>query len=380
MQTPAGTDNDSDGLAIGRKDPFSRNIVEKRRLSEQLEKVVLRIQALSGLENFWRPVPFHHLQTTAMGGPVVIINLSSYHSDILIVRLSDPVVHIPTPTNFFDWVTKLADSLSATWATLSAYWSYSVKEGGQHRGWTQPDPGLFWNANFPQLLGDRLPHQLIQVLPDVLQCASIFDSSRVLPFSGVSEPDRSLRGVDSETRGIVSLNGSGSVTSIAGKAATPENVIACLPTGALCMLRRAAIEAGWPFGSSFKFLLQHNTHLSLLRVAKPHLPKAELAFLTAFHTTELTERFSGFKRVIGAMWAMADEDGQDLSEHFYRKIFSAGAQVASYGSEESAKALRYESQKLRAEKGVSLLSAMELDQRGRIWDSDVSRFALTMAG
>jgi hypothetical protein len=30
------------------------------------------------------------------------------------------------------------------------------------------------------------------------------------------------------------------------------------------------------------------------------------------------------------MWAMADEDGPNISEYFYRKMFSAGVQVAGY--------------------------------------------------
>ena len=104
----------SDGVAIGRKDTFARDLAEKRRLSGELDKVVLRIQALPGFENFWRPVPFRHLQTAAIGGPVVIVNLSKYSSDILILRSNHPVVHIPTPTNFFDRVTKLAHQLSET--------------------------------------------------------------------------------------------------------------------------------------------------------------------------------------------------------------------------------------------------------------------------
>jgi hemoglobin-like flavoprotein len=52
------------------------------------------------------------------------------------------------------------------------------------------------------------------------------------------------------------------------------------------------------------------------------------------------------------MWAMVDEDGQELSEHFYRKMFSAGAQVASY--EQSARALQYATQKLRTKRRISL--------------------------
>ena len=89
VQTPAGTDDD--GVVIGRKDTFARDLAEKRRLSGELDKVVSRIQALPGFENFWRPIPFRHLQTAAMGGPIVIINLSKYHSDILIIR-SNPLL------------------------------------------------------------------------------------------------------------------------------------------------------------------------------------------------------------------------------------------------------------------------------------------------
>jgi hypothetical protein len=51
------------------------------------------------------------------------------------------------------------------------------------------------------------------------------------------------------------------------------------------------------------------------------------------------------------MLAIADEDGQDLSVHFYSKMFAAGVQSASY--EKSARALRHATQKLRT-KGISL--------------------------
>jgi CHAT domain-containing protein len=163
----------------------------------------------------------------------------------------------------------------------------------------------------------------------------------------------------------VSLVGSDSVTSISGKAATPENVIACLPTHTWVHFAcHGMLKPGRPFESSF--LLQRDSYLSLLRIAKAHLPKAELAFLAACHTAELTEgdtpdevlhltaamQFSGFRSVIGTMWAMVDEDGQDLSEYFYRNMFAARSQGASY--EQSASALRHAVQKLRKEKRVSL--------------------------
>ncbi|KAI0246757.1 CHAT domain-containing protein [Lactifluus subvellereus] len=402
VQTPAGTDDDS--VAIGRKDTFARDLVEKRRLSEELDKVVLRIQALPGFENFWRPIPFRHLQTAAMSGPVVIINLSKYRSDILIIRSNHPVVYIPTPTNFFYRVTKLAHQLSEirksyrleskrydrvlrqTLEELSELVGQPVAnrlmELGipeQSRIWLCPTSVL---ASLPiHAAGPISSHTNVKrYLCDIYVCSytpslSALIASRSGNLSGsasgqsslliVGQPDETLPGVDSETRSIESLVGSGSVTRIAGEAATPENVIAHLPMHPWVHFAcHGMLQPGRPFDSSF--LLQHNTHLTLLRIAKSHLRIAELAFLAACHTAELADdgtpdevlhltaamQFSGFRSVIGTMWAMADKDGKDLSEHFYSKMFAAGAQVASY--EQSARALRHATQKLRTKKGISL--------------------------
>ncbi|KAI0247150.1 CHAT domain-containing protein [Lactifluus subvellereus] len=402
VHTPAGTDVDD--VMIGRRDTFARDLAEKRRLSEELDKVVLRIQALPGFENFWRPIPFRHLQTAAVGGPVVIINLSEYRSDILIVRSNHPVVHIPTPTNFFDRITKLAHQLSETRKThlleskkYDRVLRQTLEELSELVG--QPVANRLMELGIPEQSRIWLcPTSVLASLPihaagpislhtnvkryicDIYVCsytpslsALIASISRDLSGSRsglqslliVGQPDKSLPGVDLETRGIECLVGSGSVTRITGKAATPENVIAHLPTHPWVHFAcHGMLQPGRPFESSF--LLQHNTHLTLLRIAKSHLPTAELAFLAACHTAELTEdgtpdevlhltaamQFSGFRSVIGTMWAMVDEDGQDLSEYFYGKVFAAGAQVASY--EKSARALRHATQKLRTEKGVSL--------------------------
>ncbi|KAI0252357.1 CHAT domain-containing protein [Lactifluus subvellereus] len=400
VQTPAQTDDDGD--AIGRKDTFARDLAEKRRLSGELDKVVLRIQALPGFENFWRPIPFRHLQTAAMGGPVVIINLSECRSDILIVRSNHPVVHIPTPTNFFDRVTELAHQLSETRKnyrleskTYNRVLRQTLEELSELVG--QPVANRLMKLGIPEQSRIWLcPTSVLASLPihaagpisshtnvkrylcDIYVCSytpslSALIASRSHNLSGsasrqpslliVGQPDESLPGVDSETRSIECLVGSGSVTRIAGEAATPENVIAHLPMHPWVHFAcHGMLQPGRPFESSF--LLQ-DTHLTLLRIAKSHLPTAELAFLAACHTAELTDdgtpdevlhltaamQFSGFSSVIGTMWAMVDEDGQDLSEYFYSKMF-AGTQVASY--EMSAMALRHATRKLRAEQRVSL--------------------------
>jgi CHAT domain-containing protein len=402
MQTQAGVDDD--GVTIGRNDAFARDLAEKRRLSSELDKVVLRIQALPEFENFWKPIPFRHLQTAALGGPVVIINLSRYRSDVLIILSNHPVVHIHTPTNFFDRITRLADQLSETRKTqrleskrydrvlretleeLSELVGQPVANRLQQLG--IPEQSRIWLcptsvlASLPIHAAGPIPSDMRvkRYLCDIYVCSytpslSALIASRSPNLSGsasggpslliVGQPDESLPGVDSETRTIECLVGSGSVTRIAGEAATPENVTARLPMHAWVHFAcHGVLKPGRPFESSF--LLQHKTHLTLLRIAKSHLPAAELAFLAACHTAELAEdgtpdevlhltaamQFSGFSSVIGTMWAMVDEDGRDLSEHFYSKMFAAGVENASY--EKSARALRHATQKLRATKGISL--------------------------
>ena len=402
VPTPTGTDDD--GVAIRSKDLFARDLAEKRRLSGELDTVVSRIQALPGFENFWKPVPFCHLQTAAIGGPVVIINLSQYCSDILIIRSDHPIDHIPTPTNFFARVTKLAHKLSETRRNhplesieyddvlrdtlkeLSELVGQPVAnrliELGvpeQSRIWLCPTSVL---ASLPiHAAGPISSHTNVKrYLFDLYVCSytpslSALIASRSRDLSGsasgqpslliVGQPDESLPGVDSETRSIESLAGSGYVTRIAGEAATPEKVIARLPMHSWVHFAcHGVLQPGRPFESSF--LLQDKTHLTLLRIAKSRLPTAELAFLAACHTAELAEdgtpdevlhltaamQFSGFRSVIGTMWAMVDEDGEDLSMHFYSKMFSVGVESVSY--EKSARALRYATRKLRSEKRVSL--------------------------
>ncbi|KAI0252428.1 CHAT domain-containing protein [Lactifluus subvellereus] len=400
-QTSSGTNDDD---LAGRVDTFSRDLADKRRLSDELEEVILQIRTLPGFENFRRPTPFSLLQTAAIGGPVIIINLSSFRSDILIVRSSQPVVHITTSPNFFDTVTKLAHRLSETrrsnlleskqygrvlrqtLETLYELVGQPIVETLRELG--IPEQSHIWLC--PTFALTSLPIHAAGPIPsdtntkrylcDVYVCsytpslsALVSSTSRTSWESTdgqpslliVGQPDETLPGVDSETRSIESLVGNSFVTNIAGEEAIPENVVAHLQKHPWVHFAcHGMLRSGRPFESSFK--LQHDTELTLLRITKTNLPSAELAFLAACHTAELTEdgtpdevlhltaamQFCGFRSVIGTMWAMVDEDGQVLSEYFYRMVFAAGAQGARY--EQSARALRDATQKLREKRGITL--------------------------
>ena len=66
-------------------------------------------------------------------------------------------------------------------------------------------------------------------------------------------------------------------------------------------------------------------------------------------------QYSGFRSVVGTMWAMADVDGRDLAENFYKALFSNSRrdQGIPY-HERSAKALRFAVKKLRKKRRISL--------------------------
>ena len=96
------------------------------------------------------------------------------------------------------------------------------------------------------------------------------------------------------------------------------------------------------------------------------MSKAELAVLSVCHAAEWTDahvpdealhltaamQFCGFRCAVGTLWAMADTDGSELAEQFYRRVFAEEARGVSLG-ERSARALRDAVRRIRR-KGVSL--------------------------
>ena len=83
-----------------------------------------------------------------------------------------------------------------------------------------------------------------------------------------------------------------------------------------------------PFNSS---LMLPGGRLTLLDIARSHLPNAEFAFLSACHTAEQRPAFAwdealhlaaaiqfcGFRSVVGTMWQLLDRDGPRLADVFY---------------------------------------------------------------
>jgi hypothetical protein len=72
---------------------FEVKMQQHRILSEKWDDVVDKIRQVDGFTDFLRAVPFATLQTAAAEGPIIIINISQYRSDAIILQdVGDPVI------------------------------------------------------------------------------------------------------------------------------------------------------------------------------------------------------------------------------------------------------------------------------------------------
>ena len=180
----------------------------------------------------------------------------------------------------------------------------------------------------------------------------------------VAQPDESMPGAWEEMALVRRL--STKVTTLLSKRATPSSVMRQLEDHRFAHFScHGILETGKPFDACFK--LYQGERLTLLEIIRSRHPSAEFAFLSACHTAELTEesiadeglhlsaavQYSGFRSVVGTMWAMADIDGQFLAKNFYESLFSERWKDVPY-YERTAEALRDAVKELRRKKRVTM--------------------------
>jgi tetratricopeptide (TPR) repeat protein len=95
---------------------FEAKMQQHRILSEKWDDVVDKIRQVDGFTDFLRAVPFATLQTAAAEGPIIIINISPYRSDAIILQdVGDPVI-VPLRES----LPTILDQLSSQFATACA--------------------------------------------------------------------------------------------------------------------------------------------------------------------------------------------------------------------------------------------------------------------
>ena len=385
------------------KDLIGRLVTTHRKLLEERDTLISHIQSLQGFEDFLKPLSFDALNSAAAYGPVIIVNQSGWRSDIIILHKGLSPSIISTPSNFYNRANRLKDellrvrkekgldsddynlTLTSVLADLYELVGRPVIERLDYlkvrqnsRVWWCPTSAfcslpLHAMGPIPSDDSDRLYFMdlyissytptltaLIESFKPGLQPETFEKPSLLL----VAQPE-TLFGALGEIEIIQGVRTH--VTTLVSKMATPQTVVEGLRDHRFAhFVCHGSLETGKPFDASLEL---HGDNLTLLEIVRSHLPTAEFAFLSACHTAELTDesiadeglhlaaavQFCGFRSVVGTMWAMADTDGADLSQYFYKSMFP-GTQdqkgVPYY--QRSASALQTAVKKLRRKRGMTL--------------------------
>ena len=392
-----------DGETDGREgmDPFGYLVLQQRTFLEEREKLILQIQALPGFKSFLKAPSFDTLRSAASHGPVIIINHSRWRSDILILLHDSSPSLITTTDDFYSRASELKDRLLLTqkkyrlesrqyqralrsvlknlydlvgqpviqqlqklnipeqsriwWCPTSTFCSLPLHAMGP----IPSDDGV--KRYFSDLYISSYTPTLSTLIESRKRGGPVFEKPSILL---VAQPDEALLHVFEEIWAIQRLDTK--VTTLLSKMATPSGVVDGLQDHRFSHFAcHGILEPGKPFNASFK--LHGSGRLTLLDIVRSRLPAADFAFLSACHTAEMTDgsiadealhltaamQYCGFRSVVGTMWAMADTDGRDLAEHFYKSMFSSDEPGVPY-YERSARALRDAVQNLRTSKVVSL--------------------------
>jgi CHAT domain-containing protein len=383
-------------------DSFGRLVLKQRNLLKERANLVSQIQSLPGFDGFLASQSFDKLRSVASSGPVIIINHSSWRSDILILLHDMPPSLIPTPDDFYDRATALKDKL------LDSRRDYGLDSSDYEESLAVVLAELYGLVGQPVI--DRLRQLQVPEQSRIWWCTTSVFGSLPLHAMGpipsedgetryfldlyicsytptlealiqsrhrdsgsrssdrpslllVAQPDPSLPTVGGEIQVVQGLDTE--VSSLVSETATPTAVIDGLHHHQFVHFAcHGTLEAGKPFEAGFE--LYGDARLTLLDIVRAHLSAAEFAFLSACHTAEVTEgsimdeglhlaaavQYCGFRSVVGTMWAMADMDGRDLAKYFYKELFSDSRGTPYH--ERSAQALQFAVKKLRRKRGVTL--------------------------
>lgn len=105
---------DQTSFQAGHIDELDQELAAQRhrRLTVEWEELVKKVQAVSGFETFLLPlVDLSQLSLAARDGPIVILNVSQFRCDALVLRTDEEVLHIPLPHLTYEDAQGLQESL-----------------------------------------------------------------------------------------------------------------------------------------------------------------------------------------------------------------------------------------------------------------------------
>ncbi|KAI0042252.1 TPR-like protein [Auriscalpium vulgare] len=378
----------------------------KRALNDRWTDLVKKIQSMPGFETFLKAPPFSSIAKVASEGPVILVNLSSDHSDALILYSvdSDPIC-VPLPdvkhVTVFENINVLSESLKLGYLAHDSHQAQLVTRenacmdlviehilkqlwiciaspvlmklddlgfGKGSRIWWCPSGKLctlplhaaqpFEMHTHPQ---QQLSKKYVQSYTPTLGSLIRARKDVVARVDG-NAPDILAIATSSLNKVYEEINVMQTVgckaEELVGDKVTHDTMLEGLPKYPwIHFASHGHIDTKQPFNSSFE--LHDNARLTILDLVKANLPNAELAILSACHTAAVDKdntpdegislaagmQFCGFRGIVGTLWAMDDEDGPLLAQEFYKRILHPKAKPVDF--KDAAKVLKAVTNEMR---------------------------------
>ena len=361
-----------------------------RILSAEWENIIGQIREIDGFHQFLQAVPFSTLQTAAVEGPVILINISDYHSDAIIIHINKPPTLVTLPNVQPNHLTHLGQQLALArlpdttqrstlilpilhdlWNDIVSPVCNCLSQLGvpqESRIWWCPtsilcalplhaaglyEPGK-QNSNLPDIYTSSYTPTLSALIS--ARYNTVIGQSNVPKLLVIGQHDtESLKNVQDEINEIQQYGDF--VDVMVGADASCKTVIQGLQqhSWAHFACHGHLGDNFQPFHASFKL---HDENLTLLNLIQARLPNAEFAFLASCHsaagdpntpdeTIHLAAalQFCGFRSVVGTLWELADKAGPIISKAFYNHMFRNQKNKADI--RDSAKALSVAIRELR---------------------------------
>ncbi|EUC55398.1 aromatic di-alanine and TPR containing protein, partial [Rhizoctonia solani AG-3 Rhs1AP] len=393
LQSASSESRESRALSSGPMSPEKVGQIH-RRLATEYNELLCQIHALSGFEDFLRPMKVNGLLGAARNGPIVVINCHIKRSDaILILPNKSTVTHLPLPNFSREKAqtarSKIESSLRRLGlrergvrprrepgdkddftSALAVLWDDIVKPIVEFLEYTtdvtsEKLPHITWCPTGPlsflplHAAGDY--NQLGPNSPSTLNCGS-----RVLIVGQATTPGLSPLPGTTKELGCVKSHVENKVgySQLTDAEATPSTVLDAMEKHDWVHLACHAHQNVYdPTRSGF--FLHGETEgteatLDLAAINRRSFKKKGLAFLSACQTATGDETLpdeavhlasgmlmAGYSSVIATMWSVVDEDAPLVADQVYGELIMEG----KLGNGEAGRALHNAVTRLREKVG-----------------------------
>ncbi|MCT4353798.1 CHAT domain-containing protein [Streptomyces sp. Je 1-79] len=344
----------------------------RHALARTWDELLDRIRRLPGLEGFLTPPSVAELLGAASGGPVVVVNVSRYRSDALLVTARDGIQVVPlpalTPLEVLDRATEFVSAIDDAYGDRGA--REAVAAMGTLSGtlewlWTAvaapvldrlglrttprdgaPWPRLWWCptgwlALLPLHAAGRAGSESVmeRVVSSYTPTLRALDRARNAPSLAATALPSPLIVTLAETPGAPSLPGASQEAELLRKL-FPSHVELAGPAATVDAVRRALPAHPWvhfschgvsePHQPSRSGLILHDGRLTAHAAAEQRPGEAVLAVLSACSTSQggftlpdesvqlaASFQLAGYPHVIGTLWPVADKVATRLTEKLY---------------------------------------------------------------